>query len=233
MMEQKTTQEKHDRAKYKLAASIKECMKTTPVDRITVKDIVEGSGLTRQTFYRNFKDKYDLINWYFDKLVLQSFEQIGMGNTVGESLTQKFEFILNEKAFFTEAFRSDDYNSVKEHDFELILQFYKDLIARKTSRPLEEEMEFLLEMYCRGSVYMTEKMGAWRNEGFAAPHVGQAGGGHAAETGEGIFRAGAFIKRRDFLKIRGKNKSTGNRTGKRNQKYDTKFTIKIVGNPQR
>ena len=28
-MEQKTTQEKHDRAKYKLAASIKECMKTT------------------------------------------------------------------------------------------------------------------------------------------------------------------------------------------------------------
>ena len=140
-----------------LAASIKECMKTTPVDRITVKDIVEGSGLTRQTFYRNFKDKYDLINWYFDKLVLQSFEQIGMGNTVGESLTQKFEFILNEKAFFTEAFRSDDYNSVKEHDFELILQFYKDLIARKTSRPLGEELEFLLEMYCRGSVYMTEK----------------------------------------------------------------------------
>ena len=157
MMEQKTTQEKHDRAKYKLAASIKECMKTTPVDRITVKDIVEGSGLTRQTFYRNFKDKYDLINWYFDKLVLQSFEQIGMGHTVGESLTQKFAFILNEKVFFTEAFRSDDRNSLKEHDFELILQFYTDLIARKTSQPLDDELHFLLEMYCQGSVYMTVK----------------------------------------------------------------------------
>ena len=150
-------QEKGLNAKYKLAASIKECMKTTPVDRITVKDIVEGCGLTRQTFYRNFKDKYDLINWYFDKLVLQSFEQIGVGHTVGESLTQKFEFIRSEKAFFTEAFRSDDYNSVKEHDLTLILQFYMSLIARKTSRPLSEELEFLLEMYCRGSVYMTEK----------------------------------------------------------------------------
>lgn len=148
---------RQDRTKYKLADSIKACMKTTPVDKITVKDIVEGCGLTRQTFYRNFKDKYDLINWYFDKLVLQSFEQIGMGNTVGESLTQKFDFIRGEKAFFTEAFRSDDYNSVKEHDFELILQFYKNLIARKTSRPLGEELDFLLEMYCRGSVYMTEK----------------------------------------------------------------------------
>ena len=52
------------------------------------------------------------------------------------------------------AFRSDDYNSVKEHDFELILQFYKDLIARKTSRPLEEEMEFLLEMNIKTAHYL-------------------------------------------------------------------------------
>lgn len=148
---------KNEKTKYKLANSMKACMRTTAVDRITVKDIVEGCGVTRQTFYRNFLDKYDLINWYFDKLVLQSFEQIGMGHTVGESLKQKFEFILNEKAFFTEAFRSDDHNSLKEHDFELILQFYLDLIGKRTSKALDGDITFLLEMYCRGSVYMTVK----------------------------------------------------------------------------
>ena len=174
-----------DKTKYKLAASIRECMKTTPVDKITVKDIVEGCGMTRQTFYRNFKDKYDLINWYFDKLVLQSFEQIGMGNTVGESLTQKFEFILNEKAFFTEAFRSDDHNSVKEHDFELILQFYKNLIARRRSRPVGDVLP-------RFRVY-DGKMGAGRHEGFACGYVPQAGGCHASEAGSGVFRTGAGI----------------------------------------
>lgn len=151
------TKTKQEKTKYKLADSIKECMKTTSVDKITVKDIVMGGGVTRQTFYRNFLDKYDLINWYFDKLVLQSFAQIGMGNKVGESLRKKFEFIVKEQAFFTGAFRSDDQNSLKEHDFELILQFYKDLIARKSGQPLGEELEFLLEMYCRGSVYMTVK----------------------------------------------------------------------------
>ena len=148
---------KQEKTRYKLAASMKECMKSAPVDKITGKEIVEGCGVTRHTFYRNFLDNYDLINWYFDKLVLQSFEQIGMGHTVGESLTQKFEFIVNEKVFFTEAFRSDDRNSLKEHDFELILQFYTDLLARKDSRALDQELHFLLEMYCQGSVYMTVK----------------------------------------------------------------------------
>lgn len=146
-----------DKTRYRLADSIKQCMKTTSVDRITIKNIAEGCGMTRQTFYRHFQDKYDLINWYFDKLVLESFAQIGEGRTVGESLERKFEFIKGEKVFFTGAFRSDDYNSLKEHDFELILQFYTNLILRKSGRMPCEEMQFLLEFYCRGSVYMTVK----------------------------------------------------------------------------
>ena len=55
---------KGEKTKYRLAQSMKECMKTTTVDNITVKQITENCGLTRQTFYRNFMDKFDLINWY-------------------------------------------------------------------------------------------------------------------------------------------------------------------------
>ena len=75
MMEQKTTQEKHDRAKYKLAASIKECMKTTPVDRITVKDIVDECGISRQTFYYHFQDILEVIEWSLDQAFSHLLEQ--------------------------------------------------------------------------------------------------------------------------------------------------------------
>ena len=60
---------KGEKTKYRLARAMKECMQTTPVENITVKQITEKCELTRQTFYRNFLDKYDLINWYFDKLL--------------------------------------------------------------------------------------------------------------------------------------------------------------------
>ena len=68
---------KGEKTKYRLAESMKECMKTTPVEEITVRQICEICGVTRQTFYRNFLDKYDLINWYFDKLLTKSFEHMG------------------------------------------------------------------------------------------------------------------------------------------------------------
>ena len=71
-------QKQNDGVRYKLANAMKECMRTAPVEKITVKEIVETCGLTRQTFYRNFQDKYDLINWYFDVLAQMSFKQMGI-----------------------------------------------------------------------------------------------------------------------------------------------------------
>ena len=107
MIESSASSMKGEKTKYRLAAAMKECMKTTPVDAITVRQITERCGVTRQTFYRNFLDKYDLINWYFDKLLARSFEHMGRGTTVLDSLEKKFTYIQEEKAFFAAAFRYD------------------------------------------------------------------------------------------------------------------------------
>ena len=44
----------HEETKYIFAQSIKELMEKQSLDKITVTDIVKRSGMTRQTFYRNF-----------------------------------------------------------------------------------------------------------------------------------------------------------------------------------
>ena len=149
--------EKNEKTKYKLAEAMKECMKTSKVDAITVKQLAKKCGLTRQTFYRNFLDKFDLINWYFGKILDQSFEHMGRETSVYDALVRKFTYIEQEKQFFAAAFRYDEQNSLREHDFELILAFYENLIQEKTGCKMKEEMHDLLEMYCRSSVYMTVK----------------------------------------------------------------------------
>ena len=144
-----------EKMKYRLADAMKICMKKMPVEKITVKEIVEACGTTRQTFYRNFQDKYDLINWYFDKILLESFQHMGEGDTVKEGLLNKFRYIEEEQLFFRAAFKTDEQNCLKQHDFELILDFYTRKKKKKTGQPIDEKLKFMLEMYCQGSVYMT------------------------------------------------------------------------------
>ena len=80
---------------------------------------------------------------------------MGEGKTVYEGLVKKFEFISEEKLFFRAAFKSDEQNCLKEHDFQLIMEFYTNKIEEKSGKKLSEELRFLLEMYCQGSIYMT------------------------------------------------------------------------------
>ena len=170
---------KSESTKYRLAEAMKTCMKTTSVDDITIRQIVEVCGVTRQTFYRNFLDKYDLINWYFDKLLLKSFEHMGEGTTVYDGLVKKFEYLKEEHLFFAAAFRSDDQNSLKEHDFELILEFYSNLIFQKTGRRPDAETSFLLLPWLD---LHDCQMAAWRNEISACAACKTTGTWHAGKT---------------------------------------------------
>lgn len=154
MHEKKTLQET---TKYRLAVAMAQCMKTKPVDRITIREITDACGVTRQTFYRNFLDKYDLINWYFERLLEESFAHMGSGKSVYEGLCRKFAYIKAERSFFRAAFASDEQNSLKEHDFASIYSFYQNKIVEKTGCAPDECIAFQLEMYCRGSIAMTVK----------------------------------------------------------------------------
>ena len=141
--------------KHALAAALQELMAELPFEKINVAQICERCNMNRKSFYYHFKDKYDLINWYFDKILLESFEHMGEGRTVYEGLVNKFCYIEDEKLFFKAAFKNDAQNNLREHDFHLILRFYTERIEGKTGRKITEHMRFLLEMYCQGSIYMT------------------------------------------------------------------------------
>lgn len=51
--------------KRALAASIKTLLEKKPLDRITIKDITDECGVTRNTFYYHFQDVYDLLSYIF------------------------------------------------------------------------------------------------------------------------------------------------------------------------
>lgn len=59
-MKRKTTKEL-------LAESFREVAGHKSIDKITVRDITENCGYSPATFYRQFRDKYDLIAWDYTR----------------------------------------------------------------------------------------------------------------------------------------------------------------------
>lgn len=49
--------------KYQLAMALRKRLETTPLDKITVRELAADCGVNRQTFYYHFEDIYDLMHW--------------------------------------------------------------------------------------------------------------------------------------------------------------------------
>lgn len=80
---------------------------------------------------------------------------MGNGCSLYEALHLKFKFIENEHSFFKEAFKANDYNNLINYDYYCIYEFYKEIIENNLNHQIDKELDFLLKMYCKGSIDMT------------------------------------------------------------------------------
>lgn len=60
-----------------LAESFKELVARKPINKITISNITDNCGMAQPTFYRHFKDKYDLIAWIYVTDAQNIMRQIG------------------------------------------------------------------------------------------------------------------------------------------------------------
>ena len=52
-----------------LSVALKDQLRSTPLDKVTVSSLTAQAGITRQTFYYHFADVYDLAVWVFEQEV--------------------------------------------------------------------------------------------------------------------------------------------------------------------
>ena len=64
-----------------LAESLKELSRFKTADKITIKELTKNCGLTPPTFYNNFRDKYDLMAWIYNRKVEASIKNFGRGDS--------------------------------------------------------------------------------------------------------------------------------------------------------
>lgn len=97
-----------------LARSLKKLVISNPFEKITIKQIADGAGVIRVTFYNHFQDKYDLLAWIVRREILDPVRILISNRMYRETLILIFNNLLRERDFYMKAARIEGQNSFSE-----------------------------------------------------------------------------------------------------------------------
>lgn len=141
-------------AKEKLLVVIEKLLYKKPLDEITVTEIILEAGLSRKTFYRNFTDKYDLVEKYFKRFFDESFGQIILGEDFDAALLHYLEICESKANILKNAYSSSDVNGLRNYDIESTRRTYEKYLIDKGADTELPEMRFAIEIASRGGTDM-------------------------------------------------------------------------------
>ena len=131
-----------------LETALKDIMRQTPFEKITVSDITNRCQLNRQTFYYHFADKYALLGQIYkpftDGLTFENW------NT---HLLQMFETMAADAALYKNAVLHAD-DEFRRFLFQSAATLFRDAVAKLNLRSglqvSEEEQHFIADFFAYG-----------------------------------------------------------------------------------
>lgn len=99
-------------SKRLLANALTGLMECKPLDQVRVAEIVAAAGVSKQTFYHHFSDKYHLMEYCFRDMFAAPFERMGTLAPFDECYIEFLQLCHEHKTFLRNAFTSQDVNSL-------------------------------------------------------------------------------------------------------------------------
>jgi probable dihydroxyacetone kinase regulator len=149
--------------KLTLAESLKRMMVRTDFNKISVKDIVDDCGLTRQAFYYHFKDKYDLMNWIYYTETARFMNSYNKVEHWLDGMLDLCNYMRQNKTFYINALNTTGQNSFQEYLHDYIRDISISVIESIKNKEFEEEKwGFIVEFLSTALVGLIVR---WANNG--------------------------------------------------------------------
>lgn len=94
--------------KEALGNALKKMLSVKPIDKITVKDLVEECGVNRQTFYYHFDDVYDLLEWVFEEDANLALPHEIVFEEWSDDVVTYFRYLMDNRNFVLNIFNSNN-----------------------------------------------------------------------------------------------------------------------------
>lgn len=142
------------KAKEIFADSLEILLMKKRLDDIQVSEIADVSFLSRKTFYRHFRDKYDLAGWYFAQFFESSFGRIMEGENWEDALLRYLEFYEQKSGILKNAYAGHDINGLRYYDIAVTRKTYEKYLLLKGADIDAPDMRFAIDIASRGGTEM-------------------------------------------------------------------------------
>ncbi len=149
---------KRKTSKEILADSFRELSEKMPIDKITVREIAENCGYSAATFYRQFKDKYDLIAWDYARDFEKILEPLSRSRAMWRRTVIDGAVYYNDhRAYIANLLlHTSGYDSFLLYMSEMHIEKMSRLIRKCANvRTLDKQTEMYIRLYCLGTVCFT------------------------------------------------------------------------------
>ena len=137
-----------------LAQSLEDLLVKNSLQSISIKQITQNCGLTRQTFYNHFLDKYDLVCWIFTKDMTEKMEMIDFNTYTWKEATRDTNRIIKEKySYYRESIEDKGQNSLLSFALPKMYDEFIKVIGRNGNDfVMDDQFSFALKFFISGSI---------------------------------------------------------------------------------
>ena len=149
---------KRKTSKEILAESFREVAERKNIDKITVKDITENCRYSPATFYRQFRDKYDLIAWDYTRELKNILSKMdGSKAEWQNALLSVSHFFHDRKHYLANLFlHTSGLESFMGYMQEVHFHRLKDIVEKASgSSSVDALTEMYIRLYVLGAVQFT------------------------------------------------------------------------------
>lgn len=142
--------------KHLLAHSLLTLCKNVPLTTITIQQLLNDTGMSRQTFYNHFKDKQDLIQYIYDTYIIPNFhEPTNIDNDFYLSLLSTLQNIKTYHFFMKQACQIQGQNNlttyIYQHCEDYDMQWHQALYG---NLPMPSNLQFAIKYHANASTNM-------------------------------------------------------------------------------
>lgn len=143
-----------DITKHALAASLKKLLAEKPVDKITVKDIVDDCGVNRHTFYYHFQDLIELVEWFLKDEANNVFGAHKTFETWKEAFYDLYDYLQENKAIIMNVYESGYRNYLEQYIKSLVRPYIVSFLGTQSEgvKISNEKLDFIADTYTYGIV---------------------------------------------------------------------------------